>query len=124
MFFDGRAESSFVIFWFERLFDELRDPNVRKEAPKLSGNLRFLRKLAEKVSEKRSSLKFQRVNFKGVCILTSEDLRTSSGTGVFAEKRFRLLFWGVKRIQRTHSEIQRLMGCQLSGSWWQVGESL
>ena len=78
----------------------------------------------KKSQEKDPSLKFQRVNFKGVCILTSEDLRTSSGTGVFAEKRFRLLFWGVKRIQRTHSEIQRLMGCQLSGSWWQVGESL
>ena len=78
----------------------------------------------KKSQKKDPSLKFQRVNFKGVCILTSEDLRTSSGTGVFAEKRFRLLFWGVKRIQRTHSEIQRLMGCQLSGSWWQVGESL
>lgn len=64
MFFDGRAESSFVIFWFERLFDELRDPNVRKEAPKLSGNLRFLRKLAEKVSEKRSQSQVSKGEFQ------------------------------------------------------------
>ena len=38
---DGRTERRSVIFWFERLFDELRDPNVRKEAPTLSGCLGF-----------------------------------------------------------------------------------
>ena len=51
------AEQGVVLlsFWFERLFDELRDPNVRKEAPTLSGNLRFPRKLAEKVSVRSQS---------------------------------------------------------------------
>ena len=41
----------------------------------------------------------------------------ASGTGVFAEKRFRPGFFG--RIQRAH-----LKPDGVSGSWWQVGESL